>query len=158
MIGYSRIWRWSAMLLYPSGQMSDCFTNVNVICITQTFEFINYIGQQRQGSTAFQWKIIFYFERCENNSNVNTIIFFEQFLEFPTKYDGWESNIGYEENGLYPVLFDFRILDTLITFVIHKSSQAWSEQVLRILNIKFKKPTINRQLYSQGSSFVLNVF
>ena len=28
------------MLLYPSGQMSDCFTNVNVICITQTFEFI----------------------------------------------------------------------------------------------------------------------
>ena len=44
----------NAMLLYPSGQMSDCFTNVNVICITQTFEFINYIGQQRQGSTAFQ--------------------------------------------------------------------------------------------------------
>ena len=26
------------------------------------------------------------------------------------------------------------------------------------LHIKFKKPTINRQLYSQGSSFVLNVF
>ena len=77
------------MLLYPSGQMSDCFTNVNVICIAQTFEFINYIGQQRQGSTAFQRKIIFYFERCENNSSINTIIFFEQFLEFPTKYDGW---------------------------------------------------------------------
>ena len=120
------------MLLYPSGQMSDCFTNVNVICIAQTLEFINYIGQQRQGSTAFQWKIIFYFERCENNSNINTITFFEQFLEFPTKYDGWESNKGYEENGLYPVLFGFRILDTLITFVIHKLSQAWSEQVLRI--------------------------
>ena len=26
------------------------------------------------------------------------------------------------------------------------------------LHIKFKKPTINRQLFSQGSSFVLNVF
>ena len=26
------------------------------------------------------------------------------------------------------------------------------------LYIKFKKPTINRQLFSQGSSFVLNVF
>ena len=51
-------------------------------------------------------------------------MFFEQFLEFSTKYDGWESNRGYEENDLYPVLFDFRILDTLITFVIHKSSQA----------------------------------
>ena len=146
--------------------------------------------------TAFQWKIFFYFERCENNSNVNTIIFFEQFLKFLTKYDGWDSNIGYEENGLHRVLFAFRILDTLITFVIHKSSQAWSEQVLRIsgsnhltsceicklnfscdsfsimdsgkndfevtikeaLHIKFKKPTINRQLFSQGSSFVLNVF
>ena len=104
--------------------MSDCFTNVNVICITQTFEFINYIGQQRQGSAAFQCKIIFYSERCKNNSNVNTIIFFEQFLEFLTKYDGWESNIGYEKNGLYPVLFEFRILDSLITFVIHKLSQA----------------------------------
>ena len=81
MIGYSRIWRWSAMLLYPSGQMSDCFTNVNVICIVQTFEFINYIDQQRQGSTAFQWKIIFYFERCENNSNVDTIIFLNNSLK-----------------------------------------------------------------------------
>ena len=44
------------MLFYPSDQMSDCFTNVNVICITQTFEFINYIGQQTQGSTAFREK------------------------------------------------------------------------------------------------------
>ena len=26
------------------------------------------------------------------------------------------------------------------------------------LHIKFKKPTINRQLISEGSSFVLNVF
>ena len=26
------------------------------------------------------------------------------------------------------------------------------------LHIKFKKPTINRQLFSQGSSFVSNVF
>ena len=26
------------------------------------------------------------------------------------------------------------------------------------LHIKFKKPTINIQLFSQGSSFVLNVF
>ena len=26
------------------------------------------------------------------------------------------------------------------------------------LHIKFKKPTINRQLISQGSSFILNVF
>ena len=26
------------------------------------------------------------------------------------------------------------------------------------LDIKFKKPTINRHLFSQGSSFVLNVF
>ena len=49
-------------------------------------------------------------------------MFFEQFLEFPTKYDEWESNIGYGENGPYPVLFDFRILDTLITFVIYRSS------------------------------------
>ena len=61
----------------------------------------------------------FDFERCENNSNVNTVIFCEQFLEFPTKYDGWESNIGCEENGLYPVLFDVRILDTLITFRLY---------------------------------------
>ena len=72
------------MLPYPSGQMSDCFTNVNVICITHTFEFMDYIGQQRQGSTALQGKIIFHFERCENNYNVNTVIYFEQFLEFPT--------------------------------------------------------------------------
>ena len=75
MIGYSR--RWSAMLLYPSGQISDCFNNVNVICIVQTFEFIDYIGQERQGSMALQWKIFFHFEICENNSNVNTVIFFK---------------------------------------------------------------------------------
>ena len=43
------------MLLFPSGQMSDCFTNVNVICIAQTFEFINYIVKQRQGSTVWWW-------------------------------------------------------------------------------------------------------
>ena len=30
--------------------------------------------------------------------------------------------------------------------------------VKEALHIKFKKPTINRQLFTQASSFVLNVF
>ena len=124
--------RWSAMFLYPCGKMLDCFTNVSVICITQTFKVIDYIGQQRQGSTALQWKRIFHFERCENNSHVNTILFLEQFLEFLTKYNGRQSNKGYEENCLNPVLFDCRILNTFITYVIQKSSLSWSEHVLRI--------------------------
>ena len=112
--------RWSAMFLYPCGQMSDCFTNVNVICITETFEFIHYIGQQRQGSMALRWKIIFLFERCENNCTVNTIIFYpnQTFNMFPTKYNRRQSNIGYKENDLNLVLFDLSILITLITFVI----------------------------------------
>ena len=42
----------------PCGQMSNCYTNVDVICITQTFEFMNYIGQQKQISMSLQRKII----------------------------------------------------------------------------------------------------
>ena len=46
------------MFHYPSGQMSHCFTNISVICIVQTFEFIDYIGQQRQGSADILLAVI----------------------------------------------------------------------------------------------------
>ena len=39
-----------------------------------------------------------------------------------------------------------------------KEAQGSKEAIKEALHIKFKKPTINRQLFSQGSSFVLNVF
>ena len=69
--------RWSAMFLDPCGQMSDCFTNVGTIRVTQTCEFINFIGQQRERSMALQRKIISHFKRGENNSNINTIVILE---------------------------------------------------------------------------------
>ena len=63
-------------------------------------------------------KIIFYFERCEDNSNVNAIIFLKKFLDFFTKYYRRQSNIGYGKDGLHRVLFNFRIWNFLTTFVI----------------------------------------
>ena len=56
------------MLLYPSGQMSDCFTNVNVICIMQTFEFINYIGQQKAGEYGISPVFLVVFAHVQKHS------------------------------------------------------------------------------------------
>ena len=44
------------------------------------------------------------------------------------------------------------------SFSITDSGNDFEVTIKEALHIKFKKPTINRQLYSQGSSFVLNVF
>ena len=150
---------------------------------------------------------MFYFERCENNSNVNTVIYFEQFLEFATKYDGWESNIGYSLKCHTPlpllanVVYKFKCLRDANNIYIGKtirhlatrlrehgtshsavSNHLSSCEICKLnfscdsfsiidsgkndfeitvkeaLHIKFKKPTTNRQLFTQGSSFVLNVF
>ena len=42
--------------------------------------------------------------------------------------------------------------------IIDSGKNDFEVTIKEALHIKFKKPTINRQLYSQGSSFVLNVF
>ena len=75
MISNSR--RWSAMFLYPRGQVADCFANVGIVSITRTCKFVNHIGQQGQRSTALQWEIVSHFEGGEHNSEVNKVIGFE---------------------------------------------------------------------------------
>ena len=72
----------------------------------------------REYSILEKNNIIFYFERCEDNSNVNAIIFLKKFLDFLTKYYRRQSNIGYGKDGLHRVLFNFRIWNFLTTFVI----------------------------------------
>ena len=42
--------------------------------------------------------------------------------------------------------------------IIDSGKNDFEITVKEALHIKFKKPTINRQLFTQGSSFVLNVF
>ena len=42
--------------------------------------------------------------------------------------------------------------------IIDSGKNDFEITVKEVPHIKFKKPTINRQLFSQGSSFVLNVF
>ena len=42
--------------------------------------------------------------------------------------------------------------------IIDSGKNDYEVTVKEGLHIKFKKPTINRQLFTQGSSFVLNVF
>ena len=42
--------------------------------------------------------------------------------------------------------------------IIDSGKNDYEITVKEALHIKFKKPTINRQLFTQGSSFVLNVF
>ena len=42
--------------------------------------------------------------------------------------------------------------------IIDSGKNDFEITIKEALNIKFKKPTINRQLFTQGSSFVLNVF
>ena len=42
--------------------------------------------------------------------------------------------------------------------IINSGKNDFEITVKEALHIQFKKPTINRQLFTQGSSFVLNVF
>ena len=42
--------------------------------------------------------------------------------------------------------------------IIDSGKNDYEITVKEALHIKFKKPTINRQLFTQGSSFVLNIF
>ena len=42
--------------------------------------------------------------------------------------------------------------------IIDSGKNDFEVTIKEAVHIEFKKPTINRQLYSQGSSFVLNVF
>ena len=46
----------------------------------------------------------------------------------------------------------------VIDFIIDSGKNDFEITFKEGLHMKFRKPTINRQLFIQGSSFVLNVF
>ena len=82
------------------------------------------------------------------------MIFFEQFLEFPTKYDGWEYNTGYEEMKMKGMKKMVSTLSSLILeFWILLSHLLFTNRLKHEVNRSSGYPFCEKTPFRKSTSF-----